>query len=247
MSEIEIRSDNRAALLPDSVRDRNQLSRLGLFCAWLDHEGYSWHAPDLAAYRDHLLHTYKGKNGKPLQGSSVKVHLATIRGRYRAILRQNSLRDDLYNLTAEDESLADRKALVDEFIVRLTNDIDPLAVPVKVIQKQDVSDSEHIRLTAMEAMMLIAAPGLDTLVGLRDTAILALMLATGLREGELVALDVADLRQALGGELAVLVREGKGGKQRLVPYGEMLLNNALLSDIRFQHAANFVNLPRIAS
>jgi hypothetical protein len=58
---------------------------------------------------------------------------------------------------------------------------------------------------------------------------------------------ICDLRQALGGERAVLVREGKGGKQRLVPYGEMLLNNALPSDIRFQHAANFVNLPRIAS
>jgi site-specific recombinase XerD len=50
---------------------------------------------------------------------------------------------------------------------------------------------------------------------------LALALCTGLREAELVGLDVGDLRQHLGGELALHVREGKGRKGRLVPYGEL--------------------------
>lgn len=57
--------------------------------------------------------------------------------------------------------------------------------------------------------------------GLRDTAVIALMLCTGIREGELSALEVKDLRQKLGGELALLVLEVKGTKERLVPYGEL--------------------------
>ena len=34
-------------------------------------------------------------------------------------------------------------------------------------------------------------------------------------------LDVGDLRQRLGGELALHVREGKGARERLVPYGDL--------------------------
>ena len=67
----------------------------------------------------------------------------------------------------------------------------------------------------------MAAPGTKTLKGLRNTAIMALMLSTGIREGELVALDVQDLRQELGGELALHIREGKGARERLVPYGDL--------------------------
>ena len=62
---------------------------------------------------------------------------------------------------------------------------------------------------------------MDTLVGLRDMSLLAMMLCTGVREAELSALDVPDLRQKLGGALALHVREGKSCKERLVPYGEL--------------------------
>jgi integrase len=47
------------------------------------------------------------------------------------------------------------------------------------------------------------------------------MLCTGIREAELSDLEVRDLRQHLGGELALHIREGKGCKERLVPYGEL--------------------------
>ncbi len=50
---------------------------------------------------------------------------------------------------------------------------------------------------------------------------IALLLCTGVREAELVAIDVADLRQGFGGELALYVRVGEGGKARLVPYGDL--------------------------
>ncbi len=47
------------------------------------------------------------------------------------------------------------------------------------------------------------------------------MLCTGIREAELVGLEVGDLRQRLAGELALHVRHGKGRKERLVPYGQL--------------------------
>ena len=87
--------------------------------------------------------------------------------------------------------------------------------------RQDGPDAEHLRLTTEQANALLAAPGIHTLRGLRDTAAIALMLCTGIREGELSALDVENLQQRLVGELALHVREGKGCKERLIPYGEL--------------------------
>lgn len=63
---------------------------------------------------------------------------------------------------------------------------------------------------------LLAAPDVDTPLGLRDRAMLELMYGTGLRVSELVGLrlDQANLRQ---GVLRVV---GKGDKERLLPIGE---------------------------
>jgi integrase/recombinase XerD len=71
-----------------------------------------------------------------------------------------------------------------------------------------------------EIEALIAAPAADTPLGLRDRAMLELMYATGLRVTELVTLatDQVNLRQG-----ALRVR-GKGGKERLVPIGEVAID-----------------------
>lgn len=50
----------------------------------------------------------------------------------------------------------------------------------------------------------------------RDEAILRLMLETGMRAGEVVALELADVDLAHG---LATVRRGKGGKGRVVPFG----------------------------
>ncbi|OUM01028.1 site-specific tyrosine recombinase XerD [Variovorax sp. JS1663] len=62
---------------------------------------------------------------------------------------------------------------------------------------------------------LLAAPEVDTPLGLRDRAMLELMYASGLRVSELVALRVFEL-SLNDGVLRVL---GKGSKERLVPFG----------------------------
>ena len=48
---------------------------------------------------------------------------------------------------------------------------------------------------------------------------LALMLCTGVRAAELLALDVDDLQVMFGSTLALRIKSGKGSKQRLIPYG----------------------------
>ena len=63
---------------------------------------------------------------------------------------------------------------------------------------------------------LLHAPDVDTPLGLRDRTMLELMYASGLRVSEIVALKTV----ALGlNEGVVRVMNGKGGKERLVPFG----------------------------
>lgn len=195
--------------------DKDTRHRLKHFLLWLQSTRRSWLQPDLAAHRDYLL------NECQLAPSSVSAHLATIRSRYRAVMRHPDTRQRLYALTPPDAPLADRKAFVDEIFHHLRDQIDPDTAPVAGYIDSDQPDSHNLRLTAEQARRLMQQPGIDSLRGLRDTAILALFLCTGIREAELCSLTVADLRQRLDGELALHVREGKGRKRRLIPYGEL--------------------------
>lgn len=71
----------------------------------------------------------------------------------------------------------------------------------------------HLRPAEMTA--LLESPEGDAPVARRDRALLELLYATGLRVGELVSLDWQDLDNT-GRTLRVV---GKGGKERMVPYG----------------------------
>jgi len=72
-------------------------------------------------------------------------------------------------------------------------------------------------LTLHEVEQLLQAPDTSTPLGKRDAALLEMLYATGLRASELIALTVGDVQTTTG---YVKVR-GKGGKERLVPVGEM--------------------------
>jgi integrase/recombinase XerD len=63
---------------------------------------------------------------------------------------------------------------------------------------------------------LLAAPGRSTPRGMRDSAMLETLYATGLRVSELVKLRQGDINLEAG----YLVAFGKGKKQRIVPLGE---------------------------
>lgn len=215
---------NHAALVPAEASG-HQKHRLAYFAAWLDTHGGQWTKPNLEAYRNYLLTDYAGRNGKPLAPSSVSSHLSTIRGRYQKLMTDNGVRDALYRAAVDGKSIADKKALVDERLIRIANAIDPAAAAVTVVKAQDTPDERHLRLTRAHANTLMTAPERrkdnTSLMMLRDTALIVLALCTGLREMELCGLDVADLRQHYGGELALNVRRGKGAKARMIPYGDL--------------------------
>lgn len=207
---LAVRTDNERVLIPAECT-KDVRSRLGKFCAWLNDNGFSWYSPDLRSYRDCLQGV--------LSASSVNAHLSTIRSQYKAILADNATRDTLYKAAPSNDVL-EKKAFVDEVLTRLTNSINPVHSTVKAEKKQDSIDSENIRLTVAQAETLMQWPDYMLLSGLRDRAIIAFALATGLRESELCALEVGDLRQTVNDVLGVYVREGKGNKSRFVPYGD---------------------------
>ncbi len=71
-------------------------------------------------------------------------------------------------------------------------------------------------LSEAQVEALIAAPDVDTPLGLRDRAMIELMYASGLRVSEIVALKSVEVGLNEG---VVRVIGGKGGKDRLVPFG----------------------------
>lgn len=243
---IRTASAARAVILPADMetrlktngkgRRRAVASRLGLFVDWLDQTGRAWTAPDLAQYRDHLL-----EQGRA--ASTVNAHLSTIRSRYRDLLTDNAVIAELDRQAAAaceahgwDVNPANIGAMVERAKATIQNTIAAHKTRAKETTIQDRAASEFIRLTSAQANALIAAPGTETLAGLRDTALIALALATGARAAELAALQVGDHRaRTEDNALALMIRNGKGDKQRLVPYGALDFAAAIV-DSWMKHA-----------
>jgi len=80
----------------------------------------------------------------------------------------------------------------------------PVRLPAHVLSVQDV---EHV----------LNQTDVTTSWGVRDRAILEVFYSTGVRRSELAALAVFDWDRARG---AITVRQGKGGKDRVVPIGD---------------------------
>ena len=72
-------------------------------------------------------------------------------------------------------------------------------------------------LSEQDVENLLAAPDVQTPLGLRDRAMLELLYASGLRVSELVAVKTVEVSLNDG---VVRVASGKGAKTRLVPFGE---------------------------
>jgi integrase/recombinase XerD len=77
----------------------------------------------------------------------------------------------------------------------------------------------HI-LSASEAEKVLQLPKLDEPLGLRDRAILETFYSTGMRRRELINLTPYDLDRERG---TVMIRQGKGKKDRMIPMGERAL------------------------
>jgi len=75
-------------------------------------------------------------------------------------------------------------------------------------------------LSVKEIMKILQMPNSDTALGLRNKAILEVLYATGMRNSELRNLHLKDVDVDEG---RIVIRSGKGQKDRVVPLGEIAL------------------------
>lgn len=89
---------------------------------------------------------------------------------------------------------------------------------------------KHV-LTAREAEKVIEQVDLLDPLGIRDRAILETLYSTGMRRMELIGLKLYDLDVERG---TVMIRQGKGKKDRMIPIGERAVAwiDKYLSDVR---------------
>ncbi|UJF14855.1 site-specific tyrosine recombinase XerD [Jeotgalibaca sp. MA1X17-3] len=88
--------------------------------------------------------------------------------------------------------------------------------PMENIQLPKKKQSLPKSLTISEVDRILSTPDQNTVLGLRDRAILEVLYATGLRVSELVDLTLGEVHLELG----FLQTIGKGNKERIVPLGE---------------------------
>jgi integrase/recombinase XerD len=72
-------------------------------------------------------------------------------------------------------------------------------------------------LTAAEAEIVLGQPDLSDPLGVRDRAVMETLYSTGMRRAEAANLILSDLDRSRG---VVLIRAGKGQKDRVVPIGD---------------------------
>ena len=92
--------------------------------------------------------------------------------------------------------------------------------PTLIVEPPRLPRSLPKSLTEADVEALLGAPDTQTALGLRDRAMLEMLYAAGFRVSELVQLPMA----AVSLDMGVVRIFGKGGKERLVPVGEVALD-----------------------
>ena len=105
--------------------------------------------------------------------------------------------------------------------------------PAKLVATPKIERTLPNHLSIEDAVRFIETPDVNTDLGRRDRAILEFLYATGIRVGELVGINIADVDFR---ERMVRVT-GKRKKQRIVPFGEPAAQSLML--YLGEHAARF--------
>ncbi|MBT8038932.1 MAG: site-specific tyrosine recombinase XerD [Xanthomonadales bacterium] len=162
----------------------------------------------LQSYRYDLLRVseFLSRRGRSLQAASREDLLAFLALQVRSGRRPRSLSRYLSGIR-QYYRWALREGLV-------TKD------PSALIESPKLGRGLPKALSEQQVEQLLSSPDVAKPLGLRDRAMLELMYATGLRVSELVGLEVANLNLNQG----VIRVTGKGGKERLVPLGEVAVD-----------------------
>jgi integrase/recombinase XerD len=93
------------------------------------------------------------------------------------------------------------------------------ADPTELVERPRLARKLPRVLSYDEVDRLLAAPSEDTARGLRDSAMIHLLYASGLRVSELCGIELGELDRRVG----TVSPLGKGGKRRVVPVGQIAL------------------------
>ena len=89
--------------------------------------------------------------------------------------------------------------------------------PVETLETPKIWRKLPKTISLNQVESLLNQPDVDTSLGLRDKAMLEVLYATGVRVSELISLKLNDLNLEVG----FLRSYGKGGKERVIPLGEV--------------------------
>jgi integrase len=199
-------------LLPDESdrKTKDLRNRFIPYITWANENGYTLDNLGLAAYREHL------KTERGYADTTVKAHLATIRGLVKARLDDSTISQVVRDYADKYLPLEDREAFIRDYIGRIHAAIAPSTSRVKVAPPPP----RNMHLDEEDITQLFFRLDPSTPMGLRDTAAITLMGCLGLRPNEVCALDGKDLCHDMHRQLALHVPPGRGCTERLVPYGE---------------------------
>jgi integrase/recombinase XerC len=179
-------------------------------------------AEELSAYAAHLR---AERHASP---HTLRAYLADVRQLLAlagaggpGAVRVETIRHWLRTLDGEIDrtSIARKLAAVRSFFRYLVRTKRIAADPAAALATPKTRRKLPSHLTLDDIDRLLATPGADSLLGLRDRAMLELLYSSGLRVSELTGLDWADVDAETG-----LVRVlGKGRKERVVPVGRVAL------------------------
>jgi integrase/recombinase XerC len=182
------------------------------------HENIEGFLEDLQHRRGHSAHTIKNYRSDLFQfttflGEAMSIeHVAEV-----DVLAIRAFLADLHRHGLARSSIARKLASVRTFFRYLTREGKLTQNPARLVSTPRLDHKIPARVEQSEVERLLECPDASTQLGRRDRAILEILYATGLRVSELVSLDLArvDLEN-------MLVRVfGKGGKERIVPFGEL--------------------------
>jgi integrase/recombinase XerD len=123
---------------------------------------------------------------------------------------------DLKARSYSSASIARKIAALKSFYFYLTEKRVTATNPTLELEPPRVNKPPPRALTEVQVTALLGAPAEPTPKGLRDRAMLELLYASGLRVSEIVGLPL----DAVDREAGILRVRGKGGRERLVPFGK---------------------------
>lgn len=180
--------------------------------------------PDLAgllpSWELHLRAERKSPQTVKAYGDGVRRFLAwaDTAGRPAALDRAgvNAFVADLLAAGAEPSTARSRQLALRRFSAWLAEEGETDADPLLGLKAPKLDAKVVEPLTEAQIAALVAACAGRELRDRRDEALVRLMIETGVRAGEVVALSTSDVDLPAG---AATVRRGKGGRGRVVPFG----------------------------